>query len=43
VVEGITTKKTSDAPKNIEERIKKFMKRGDSNERYPQDDSQSGA
>lgn len=38
VVEGVTTKKTVEPPKNIEDRIKKFMKRGDNEERYPQSD-----
>jgi hypothetical protein len=38
VVEGVTTKKPSETPKNIEDRIKKFMKRGDNEERYPQSD-----
>lgn len=38
VVEGVTTKKPAETPKNIEDRIKKFMKRGDNEERYPQSD-----
>ncbi len=42
VVEGVTTKK-NEPGKNIEDRIKKFMKRGDNEERYPQDDNQTGA